>query len=96
MDDYSDSPEPSPIWRLCGWLWGDSAWWRGGLGLAGLAVLICLFYQEENWRGRRAWARCQQEAAARGLAINWTAFTPPPVPNDENFFKAPHMQEWFT
>ena len=65
------------------------------MGLALLATLIALFYTEENWRGKRAWDNCKRELEARGAALDWNAYIPPPVPDDQNIFKAPKMQEWF-
>ncbi|MDB6125397.1 MAG: hypothetical protein JWQ71_4390 [Pedosphaera sp.] len=68
---------------------------RGLLGMAGLMTLLALFYTEENWRGKRAWERCKQELEAKGEVLDWSAYIPPPVPDDQNFFKAPKMTEWF-
>jgi len=62
------------------------------MGLALLATLIALFYTEENWRGKRAWDNCKRELEARGAALDWNAYIPPPVPDDQNIFKAPKMQ----
>ena len=61
----------------------------------GLAVLVALFYAEEDWRGWRAWDNCKREFAAKGIELNWSAYIPPPVPDDRNFFKAPKMADWF-
>ena len=66
--------------------------------LIGLGVLILLgasFYPVENLRGKRAWQRCQRELRARGEVLDWGAFVPDPVPDDQNIFKAPKMSEWF-
>jgi hypothetical protein len=63
--------------------------------LACLATLIGLFYAEENWRGKRAWEKCRRELEAKGAVLDWNAFIPPPVPDDQNIFKAPKMTEWF-
>jgi hypothetical protein len=70
-------------------------WRRAGIGLAGLVLLVALFYAEEDWRGWHAWKLCQRELAAKGLELDWAKLIPPPVPDDQNFFKAPKMQEWF-
>lgn len=64
--------------------------------LAVVATVVGLFYTEENWRGKRAWERFKREAAARGVNTDWNAFLPPPVPDEQNFFKASNMQKWFT
>jgi len=63
--------------------------------LIGLVVLTALFYAEENWRGKRAWENCKREFAAKGIKLNWSAYIPPPVPDDQNIFKAPKMTAWF-
>jgi hypothetical protein len=69
---------------------------RGSLILAILATVIALFYTEENWRGKRAWERFKEETRGRGVNPDWKAYIPPPVPDEQNFFKAPNMQRWFT
>src|SRR5882724_6587729 len=65
------------------------------VGVAGLILAIALFYPVENWRGRRAWKNCQRELAARGEVLDWTAYIPAQVPDQQNMFKAPKMAEWF-
>jgi hypothetical protein len=49
----------------------------------------------ENWRGKRAWEKCRRELTAKGAMLDWKSLVPPPVPDDQNIFKAPHMAEWF-
>jgi hypothetical protein len=63
--------------------------------LAILATLIAVFYTEEDWRGKRAWENYKRELEAKGLVLDWSKFIPPPVPDDQNFFKAPKMTDWF-
>ena len=65
------------------------------VGLAGFVTLIAIFYTEENWRGKRAWEHCKRELEAKGAVMDWDKLIPPPVPDDQNIFKAPKMQEWF-
>jgi hypothetical protein len=62
------------------------------LGLAGLAAL---FYAEEDLRGWRAWENCKAGLEARGAVLDWDKYIPPAVPDDQNFFKASKMTEWF-
>ncbi len=62
---------------------------------AALATLIALFYAEEDWRGKRAWEQRKIEMRARGIELNWETYIPATVPDDQNIFKAPKMQEWF-
>jgi hypothetical protein len=64
--------------------------------IAGIFILlVVIFYAEEDWRGKIAWENCQRELAAKGESLNWKSFIPPQVPDDQNFFAAPKMQEWF-
>jgi len=63
--------------------------------LACLVTLVALFYAVENWRGKRAWDQCKRELEAKGEVLDWAAYIPPPVPDDQNIFKAPKMTEWF-
>ncbi|MDR3456008.1 MAG: hypothetical protein P4N60_01070 [Verrucomicrobiae bacterium] len=60
-----------------------------------MLLLVAVFYLEEDWRGKRAWEQCKSELEARGEAVDWKACIPPPVPDDQNFFKASHMADWF-
>ena len=55
--------------------------------LAILATLIAIFYAEEDWRGKRAWENCKRELEAKGVVLDWEKLIPPPVPDDQNFFK---------
>ncbi len=63
------------------------------ISLAVLATLIAIFYTEEDWRGKRAWEQCKRELEAKGEVLDWSAYIPPPVPDDQNFFKAPGINE---
>lgn len=63
--------------------------------LAAFVTLTALFYAEEDWRGKRAWAETKAELQAMGLNQDWEDYIPPPVPDDQNIFKVPKMQERF-
>jgi hypothetical protein len=63
--------------------------------LASLFALVVIFYAEEDLRGWHAWRKCQQEFAAKGFVMDWGKLIPPPVPDNQNIFAAPKMQEWF-
>lgn len=54
-----------------------------------LATLVGLAIAFENYRGKRAWDACRAELAARGEQLDWSDLAPPPVPDDQNFFKTP-------
>jgi hypothetical protein len=57
--------------------------------LAGLFILVVLFYAEEDWRGRHAWDNYKRVWEAKGEKFGWQAFVPPSVPDSQNFFTAP-------
>ncbi len=61
---------------------------HAGVALA-LISLVVLFYSEESWRGKRAWAALQREASARGESLEFSSLTIPAIPDDQNFAKAP-------
>ena len=81
--------------RFFRWLFRRQTQRRALIGLAVLATLVAIFYLEEDWRGKRAWENCKRELEARGAVLDWEKYIPPPVPDDQNFFKAPKMTEWF-
>jgi hypothetical protein len=58
-------------------------------------VLICLFYAEEDWRGKRTWQLCNRSLQARGIPLNWTNYIPASVPENQNIFGVPEMAKWF-
>ena len=62
---------------------------RALFGLACFATLIALFYAEENWRGKRAWANYQHEWEAKGEKFDLKDFIPPAVPEEKNFALTP-------
>lgn len=55
-----------------------------------------VFCLAESWRGKRAWAACKVQLAAKGETLDWESFIPPAVPDSKNIFAAPKMAEWFT
>src|SRR5947209_1745934 len=61
----------------------------------GTFLLVCLFFAEENWRGRRAWEICQRELKAKGVELDWRKFVPPTVPDDQNFALTPFLAPLF-
>lgn len=80
---------------LCRWLftWRTARWI-----LVGVAVVVTLggvVHVVENWRGKRAWERCQRDLAAKGEVLDWSAYIPAPIPDEQNILKAPKMAEWF-
>jgi hypothetical protein len=59
------------------------------IALAGLAVLVILFYAEEDWRGWHAWQKFKREWEAKGEKFDMAGVTPPPVPDNQNFALTP-------
>jgi hypothetical protein len=57
--------------------------------VAVMATVIALFYSVENWRGRRAWQQYREQQEAKGEALNFEAFVPDPIPDDQNFAMTP-------
>lgn len=86
---------PVLLWVVTRWACTRRNWGRALVSLAGIATLIAIFYLEEDWRGRHAWQSSKRELEAKGVVLDWDKYIPPPVPDDQNFFKAPNMQEWF-
>ena len=79
-------------------------WKRLIAGRLGWRVVICVclgaallagFYAAENWRGKRAWEKCKAGLAAKGAALEWDELSSPPIAEEDNFFAAPGMMEWF-
>ena len=68
---------------------------RGLIALAVAAALAAIFHLEENWRGRRAWESSRKALESRQEVLDWAAYVPAAVADDQNFFKAPMMREWF-
>lgn len=85
------------VWRHgFRWLFSRRALrFRAGVVVT-VITLVVLFYTEESWRGKRAWAGLQREAAARGESLEWSSLATPAVPDDQNFAKAPGVAELFS
>src|SRR5690348_17795063 len=66
------------------------------IGLAWLVTLIVLFYAEEDWRGSHEWNQYRQQLEAGGAQLDLAAFTPKPVPDDQNFAAIPVVKTWFS
>ncbi len=58
-----------------------------------LAILV-LFYALENWRGERAWNAYKTALEAKGEHLDFDAFIPPPVPDEQNMLVAPVAKRW--
>ena len=65
------------------------------LVFACIATVWAVFCVEEDWRGKRVWEACQRELQAKGVVTDWKALVAAALPDDQNFYKAPYMEEWF-
>src|SRR6185503_1376890 len=81
--------------RLFGWLFSWRTIRRCLFAAACLATLLALFYAEENWRGRHAWSKYRRDLEARGERLDYQAFIPKPVPDEQNFAATPFVPSWF-
>lgn len=81
----------SPVANGIAWLVSR----RGFLIVAWVATLIALIYGEESWRGRRAWNKYRQQLETTGAVLDYRAYWPKPVPDDQNFAAIPVIEEWF-
>ncbi|HTB84990.1 MAG TPA: hypothetical protein VK742_15150 [Candidatus Sulfotelmatobacter sp.] len=62
---------------------------RTFLGLFSLAVIIGLFYAEEDLRGWSEWRSFKKQAETKGENMDFAAVIPPAVPDDQNFALSP-------
>lgn len=60
--------------------------------IGALVTLVVLFYVEEGVRGKHAWNQYRQQLEARGAKVDYWAFVPPPVPDDQNFTMTPFLK----
>jgi hypothetical protein len=92
---------PSSIWerstivRFFRWLFSWRTMRRCLIVLAWTVTIIALLYGEENWRGRRAWNKARRNLEARGEQLDFKAFIPKPIADEQNFAATPLIQSWF-
>jgi hypothetical protein len=60
-----------------------------------LVALVGMFYAEEDWRGHREWNQYRQAKEARGEHLDFRAYVPKPVPDEENFAATPIGRSFF-
>jgi len=85
--DLLNSPT-RPIRRRNRWRY----WRRLLLGLVLAATLIALFYTEEDLRGWIAWRKHVSGHALTSDKLDFSAFIPPPVPDDHNLCLCPLLR----
>jgi len=94
-DTYTVAGHFPTFRRLFGWLLSWRTIRRCLFLLACLVTMIAFFYAEENWRGARAWNKSRRELEARGAQLDYRAFIPKPVPDEQNFAATPLVKSWF-
>jgi len=68
-------------------------WLKRILLSAGLmAMVVSLFYLEENYRHVRAWRNYAAATGLREKPLNWRDYLPTPVPDNQNFAKTPLLR----
>src|SRR5579863_4259184 len=65
------------------------------VGVAVAATLVAAAWIEENLRGDRALRRFEKKCADEGKPLNFVFYRPPPIPDSENFFRAPVLDRFF-
>lgn len=60
-----------------------------------LVTLLFLLVAIENWRSKRAWDAYKKAAAKEDKALSFSAFVPPPVPDEQNFMMTPLLRPIF-
>lgn len=93
--DWSSMWQRSTTRQFLKWLFSWRTARRALISIAVILTLVGLFYAEENLRGKRAWDKYRQELEARGEQLEWKAFIPKPVPDNQNFAVTPLIQSWF-
>lgn len=57
--------------------------------LLALGGLIALAWSIENWRGARAWAKCQDRLTKEGITLSFSKLAPEPIADADNFWMTP-------
>ena len=69
--------------------------WVVILTMVFLPALVCLFYLEEDVRGKWGWSKFRHAEEAKGEKFAVSDFVPPPVPDDQNFALCPLLRSIF-
>jgi hypothetical protein len=80
--------------RFLRWLWSLLWHRRTGWALVCLMSLITVLWQWENWRSARELAAAYRRVVERLGTDDPTAFMPPKVTDDENYFANPVLESW--
>ena len=81
--------------RFFGWLFSQRVLGRLLLTAGIMITLLAIIYLRVDLHGKSEWEKYKRQMAAKSETLDWAAYVPAPVPDDENIFKAPKMAEWF-
>src|SRR5262245_50214898 len=81
--------------RFVSWLFSGRTLRRLLFVLVVFVTFVALLYAEENWRGRYAWNKYRRQLEAGGDQLDYRAFIPKPVPDEQNFAATSFIQSWF-
>ena len=95
MTDQPSTWQRTTTRRFLKWLFSWRTARRALISFAVLVTLIGLFYAEEDFRGKHAWDNYRRELEARGEQLDWNAYIPKPIPDNQNFAATPLIQSWF-
>jgi hypothetical protein len=79
---------PSALWNITNLSW-RLVLQKAVFGAVCMATLIALVYSIENWRGKRAYLNHKRALEAKGQLLEWRAFVPPPIPDNQNLAMTP-------
>ncbi len=81
----------STIRRFFAWLFTWRRVRRCLFVFAVLVTLIAVAFTIENIRGKRIWDKYRAQMAAQGENLDWRAYVPKPIPDDQNFAATPYL-----
>lgn len=81
--------------RFLNWFFSPRIFRRLAIVTIWVVTAIIFFYVEENWRATRAWNNYRQQLEAQGVQLDFAAFVPKQVPDEQNFGAAPVVKSWF-
>jgi hypothetical protein len=81
--------------RLFRWAFSWRMIRRALIVVVAALTLLALTYAIIDWRGLRTWQAYKNQLTARGVQLDFEAFVPPTVPDDQNFTMTPFLAPLF-
>jgi len=75
------------VWRVQRWV---------VLSIVGLVASVAIYFKIDRWRSQAAWKQYKHGLEVGGRPLRWSAFIPPPVPDDQNFAMTPLLKPIFS